>query len=367
MRRLFIPVFAFLCAVVFVASPLLPSARAQQPADADAAAARDRQLLGLALSGESGRAALTEYLAGSGEPEAIARRASALLEILRVARPDLPARDVLRAVDFVSNLAVRAISSTPIIQLAIDSGFRPRNALMALDFGPPDGDVMEGFQRVLPGDSRLQGAKTGGLRRPADNPLFSDGITGLRKIRLELPDGRYRLVLLTQDLGDPKFATLPFGREIRVNSVPILVEGNRPALWAREAYLAGETGLARRSDRLNRDGAYLAGELGTEITAAAARQRAGAVIVEGAARSGVLELELRGFATMDSYLTGMLVEPADSLSDVVLSGPVRRRLVSDVKRFDLEKEILSVAARAAEGLVPAEEPEFDRREKATDN
>jgi len=156
-RRLFISVFAFLCAVVFVASAPLPSARAQQPADADAPAARDRQLLGLALSGESGRAALTEYLAGSGEPEAIARRASALLEILR------------------------------------------------------------------------------------------------------------------------------------------------------------------------------------------------------------------GFATMDSYLTGMLVEPADSLSDVVLSGPVRRRLVSDVKRFDLEKEILSVAARAAEGLVPAEEPEFDRREKATDN
>jgi len=112
-------------------------------------------------------------------------------------------------------------------------------------------------------------------------------------------------------------------------------------------------------------GLALSGESGR---AALTEYLAGSGEPEAIARraSALLEI-LRGFATMDSYLTGMLVEPADSLSDVVLSGPVRRRLVSDVKRFDLEKEILSVAARAAEGLVPAEEPEFDRREKATDN
>jgi len=194
-----------------------------------------------AVSATQLNAAIPRYLSvGNPKPSDIAKRAVSLIRALKDQKKVLKPNDLFQVVSRVSTIATRALTKTAIARLAVASDYKPRKALVALDFGPADGKVMNGFTRVVPGDVRISGKKVSGLRRPEDSALLADGLSGVKKISIDVPVGSYRIVLMTQDLGDPRFAA-PLGREVRINKVPFLVTGSKLDQWTRDAMLAGNS------------------------------------------------------------------------------------------------------------------------------
>ena len=198
--------------------------------------------------------------------------------------------------------------------------------MIALDFGSADGKVMEGFTRVVPGDLRVSGKRVSALRRPEDSALLSDGLSSVKTISIDVPGGSYRIILMTQDLGDPRF-NVPLGREIRINNNPFLVSRGGPGQWTRDALLSGNSNSLDRSG-LKFAGGYLSGDLSQALKRQKAQQMGDAIIIEGQSSDGKLVIELKGFKTDTTYLTGLIVEPLKQVSDIILSRLAHRKQIS---------------------------------------
>jgi hypothetical protein len=316
--------------------------------------------------------ALNQYLTGNGaSPQQVTRRATELIQALGRQRGVAKADDLLLAIDRVTALTSRSLAKSEIIQLAVDQDFRPAKGTMALDFGPPDGTVHPGFERVVPGDARITGSKINGLRRPAESGLLSDGVSGIERIKVKVAKGSYRIVLMTQNLGDQRLSGDPFGRQIRINGVPVLIASSQPAKWRAEGMLTNR-GAALVGDAGQRAGGFLSGAMGDVAKQIHARQQGGAIVIEVGADAEEIDLELIGFGEdSNSYVTGMLVEPLDQLSDLVLSPEARQTLMPLEVRLALEAQVVAAAAAVIEqvapdaGLVPSAtdielpEPEFE--------
>lgn len=353
------------CAVAILAASLLSSVAVAQTAgpgtgqpaqnqNSPAAEPIPDDVFVSALAGRQGLNALAAYLGvGTAPPEEVARRASALIRAIGQRRSTLAGDQVLGAVDRVSRVASRSISQASIFGLAIDDNFRPTNATVALGFGPQDGKVMPGFERVVAGDSRISGDGINALRRPEDNDLLADGLAGISKIEVNVPNGRYRIVLMTQNLNDPTLSRYSFGQVVLINGVPMQIGGNDPESWLPEAMLSNPD-IAEVSAGTGNGGSFLTGNSQGRASALFLRQQGGAIILEGVATGGELTIELRGFGGAKSYMTGLIVEPLEQVSSIWLSETARRSVVPTDVRVALESQILEAAASAVEGIVLAE-------------
>ena len=187
-------------------------------------------ILNNAMTGTGGNQAIRDYLGTADQTSGeVTRRASALIAALGGEKGDAAgdsekAQQILAAVSRVATLASRKVSTASVVQFAVEDNYRPQNGGVALDFGPSDGVVLPGFERVTPGDGRISGEGVRGLRCPDDNSLLADGISGVRKIEVNVPNGQYRIVLKTQNLGDSSVGSNPFGREVRINGASLLVQ-----------------------------------------------------------------------------------------------------------------------------------------------
>ncbi len=303
-------------------------------------------LIAGALPGSPGSRALDSYLGAASLPrEEVVRRASALIRAIGQRRATLPPGQVLGAVERVARVAERAISSISVHRLAVDDNYVPRKAAVALDFGPRDGSVMRGFERVVAGDPRLSGDGVNAIRRPDKNALLSDGLSGVRKIELDVPNGRYRVVMMTQNLNDVRLNRLPFGQAVLVNNVPFRITGRGVGSWGRQAILDNS------DSAVDADGFPAAGSDGI-ATALFDRQQGGAIVLEGTSTDGKLRIELRGFGSDRSYITGLVVEP--------LAPGVNPRVA-------FETRILSAAAEAVAGIDPVAGNPLERPESQTSN
>lgn len=306
-----------------------------------------------ALAGKRGMPAIDQYLRGDGAaPGIVVRRATALIRALGRQRGSLRPQDLLAAVDTVTHVAARSLSYATVMHLAVEKDYRPNKAVLAWDFGPHEGIVMPGFERISPDDKRLSGSGIAALRRSDENPLLTDGIAGLRRIDLDLADGKYRVILMTQNFGVPDLVLTPFGREVRVNGIPLIVRRHGPPTWLSYALLA-RSNVRQASGGLNKAGGYLSGDVSAEVADLLPRQQGGAIVVEGETIRGKIAIELTGFDKTQSYLTGLIVEPLDEPSDLVLSNSARNRLIPLELRIALETEILLAAAEIVQGIAPA--------------
>lgn len=195
-------------------------------------------LLAAILADASGRSIIDRFLRGDKPPpEVITRRAAALIRKLGTQRSKLQPEDLLNAVDRIVHVAARSLSYATVMRMAVAKNYRPENGVIAWDFGTPFSRVMPGFERILPNDKRITGADLTAHGVEHDNPLLTDGISGLRKIELDIDDGTYRIILMTQNMGDGTLTKLPFGGEIRIDGVTSIVKGKGPANWQENAFL----------------------------------------------------------------------------------------------------------------------------------
>lgn len=303
-------------------------------------------VIAAALSDDPEAAAtVAAYLRGDGA--GIRRMTDRGVTLIRALRQRAAGRDpivVLDAADRVAALVTARLRGRPVMQLAIDSDFVPTGAGLALDFGPPDGDVRAGFEQVLPGDSRLGGANPRALRRPDDDMLLSDGIAGVERLELPVPDGSYRIILLTEPTAEPGSLGAPFGAEVLVDGVAVEVAEALPDAWVRQALLTRHAADMARAEA--------AGQPAPRLVS-----RGGALMLEGTASGGKLVIEFRQRRSRTTYLTGLILEPVEEESSLWRSPEARDEAPTLDEQLNFEGEILSAVAELFEELAPAAGPE----------
>lgn len=332
--------------------------------EATPAQAVPTELIERALAGDNDAlSALLAYVRGTDtkSPEAITQRTTALIAQIGREKKDASTESLLGVIDRIASNAINLVSGSQIVRLGVDADFVPTRALLAWDFGPADGAIAPGFERILPNDERIGGAEMDGLRRPADSELLNDGIAGVERIEANVPDGEYRIILMTQNLGDNKLMGNPFGSQIVVNGAALSINQPSPEDWVGDAVFSNrglQNTAGQTAQGLGANG-FITGDLGNFDPGLLQRQQGGAIIIQAVARGGKLIIELQGFQNARSYLTGLMVEPVAETSDLILSREAVEALAPPELRLALEENILAAAADVLADIDPAQgDPEL---------
>jgi hypothetical protein len=331
-----------------------PRPTANQPAKDGPATPKD--LLDALLGGAPG--AMTDatkfLISGDRRPEEVARRATALISEIGARRAGVGTDTLLRVIDRIASDAISMVAGSQIVRLAVDKDFVPRNAVVAWDFGSPDAGAARGFEKVRPGDPRIGGAALNALRRPGEDNVLQDGITGVERIEADVPDGDYRIILMTQNLGDSKLMANPFGSELVINGVSVPVAQPNPTNWVPGSVFSnsGAQNVGAQGGPAGLQG-ISSGDI-SRFDQDLSRQQGGAIILNAKARGGKLIIELKGFQNASSYLTGLVVEPANQPSNLILSPQAVQVLTPVEVRLALEENILASAASVLAQVNPDE-------------
>ena len=244
-----------------------------------------------ALSGsEDGLAAMQQYLdSAPGGADAIEARAVALINAIPgegLATDPFQVQDTaIRVVD----AATQSLNSARLVRLPTVTSLELPPDSFAYEFGAADSETLSGFERITPADERVTGENMQALQRPADTSLGAGGISGIRTFQTDLPNGRYRLILITGDSGVQP-GDRPLGDEVIVNGVVRRVARTDPEDWLAYENLVGiAPGDAPR-------GAAVGG---------------GIIVIEVEVTNGIIEVGLLGGNGLGTtFLSGLVAEPA---------------------------------------------------------
>lgn len=282
--------------------------------------------------------ALKQYLAAvSKSSEEVSRRAVDVISQLRSSGLVRDPAVILAAAERVTQAVGETLSATKIVKLKVDRNYQPRAGTIALDFAPADAKARPGFRKVLLGDPMLKGEDMQAIRRPGEeDDVLGDGMVGVESINLDVPDGEYNVTLMTESIGDAQLSLSPFGQQITANGQVVNVGQATPENWLNQAVLSrqGLDGLQNTSSR-----------------------QGGAITLKVRVINGKLQLDFNfGSAanSLKTYLTGMLIEPADEPSDFAAPEEITRLLN---ERPDVGQYETQVASNISTLLEQAVEPE----------
>ena len=251
------------------------------------------ELLAAALAGDpAARSALVALFGDlTGDSEAIAALA---IELIRSLEGDPVA--ITDAAILIADVASDTLNTQPIVRVAIDDDFKLPPGAIGWDLGSPDSPVFPGFNKLTQGSKGIVVGATGGVQRPGGKGLLSDGLIGIRRIVLDVdvPDGAYRLILMTDDQGNQFFVN-PLGQAITVNGVRTIMNSAAPDSWSTNGLLGG-TGDPSES------GGF--GGTGT----------GGATVIYVQVVNGRLVIEFEAAENSEILLTGFILEPAEGPS-----------------------------------------------------
>lgn len=146
----------------------------------------------------------------------------------------------------------------------------------------------------------------------------------------------------------------------------LIVNGDGPASWLDHALL-GQSSVRQASGAFDQTGGFLTGDVDGEAGALYRTQQGGAIVLEGVAQNGKMVIEFSNFGGANSYLTGLIVEPPEKLSDLMLSRAALDSVIPLDARIALETEILLVAAETVQGIAPAAGQAFESDTVVTAN
>jgi hypothetical protein len=252
------------------------------------------QALAAILSGtDKGLQLLQKYFDESGSPKAVVALTQ---ELIAEIRQDPAFKDLakLQAVaDQIAKVAADSINSAHVLKVAVDPAMTLSGNQRGFEFGPPDMKKFANFESVPPKDPRIAGKDVRGLRRPETAPLLGSGISGVQTVQLSLPNGEYRIILVTGNTGIPGLEKAPLGDDVAVNGQSYHVAGGgSPDTWQGLITL-GNSGVNA-----------LGGDTG------------GAIVLTGKVTDGVLQVDLNG-APGSTFLAAMIVEPFGEPSIII--------------------------------------------------
>jgi len=207
-----------------------------------------------------------------------------------------------------------SVSITEVAVQAASPLASPLGPVLALDLGPRGSPVFPGFQPMTTDDPRLHGAAFKEIRRPGADALIGDGLEGVEHLTLAPGPGRWRVVLWTEDTGEWEYVPHALERRIRINGRTVFERRLTPDAWIRDVYLAG------------RDDEWRPGLGPWE---AFGSRRGGRIEAIADAVGGEIRIELAGSDRSTTFLSGVVIAPAD---DATLFGRI-----DDARRLRLEE------------------------------
>mgnify|MGYP003970963905 FL=1 len=183
---------------------------------------------------------LSDYFASNGrDAEGVAKMAADMIRELS-GDPDILAD----AAERIADAATDALNAQYVTRFEEDEDFSLPEGAIGFDFATPDSKQVSGYERVTPSDDRIESeGKLSGLRRPTDKPVVAHGIVGVKKFSTEMPNGVYRVTLVTDDLGDWAKFPRPFGNRVRVNDKTVRVLTKDPSDWILDTGKKGSSPL----------------------------------------------------------------------------------------------------------------------------
>jgi hypothetical protein len=151
-------------------------------------------------------------------------RAINLLQIIGQ-RKGCPATQVS---DFVSLAKVETCVIYPIDSVCLRRFAVPKDA-HAFDLQPAGGQLYPGMRAVVPGDPRVTGGV--GVRYNDALPASGDAISGLTGLRLTVPNGRWRVILVAGKRPLQQATATPFGSLFTANTQKFEVITIGPDRW----------------------------------------------------------------------------------------------------------------------------------------
>ncbi|MDP6819543.1 MAG: FecR domain-containing protein [Alphaproteobacteria bacterium] len=183
---------------------------------------------------------LSDYFASNGrDAEGVARMAADMIRELG-SDPDV----LVDAAERIADAATDALNAQYVTRFEEDEDFSLPESAIGFDFATPDSKQISGYERVTTNDERVESdGEMSGLRRPTDKPVVAHGIVGVKKFTTEIPNGIYRVTLITDDLGDWSKIPRPFGNRVRVNDKTVRVLTKDPSDWILDSGKKGSSPL----------------------------------------------------------------------------------------------------------------------------
>ncbi|MBI3452386.1 MAG: hypothetical protein HY057_06055 [Rhodospirillales bacterium] len=328
-------------------------------------------IIGALAGTPAGMELVTRFInAGGANSQEITRRAVALLQVLRERAGEFNPEAMRNAAGRIYDRAAQSANSVQIARLAVERNYQPPPGSVALDFGPPDSRLAAGFQKVTPGDERVEGAGLRALNRPSDCEVCAAGIVGVERVKVPVTgNGPFRVILMTDNIGERDVALTPFGNEVVINGISHQIAENPPDQWAQQAYLATNNAYSARGGSAP-DGSDTQQPRGLDsylISAPPPRSSlygettAGGVVFEvDRAENGFVTIELRQSVRRDdrrSYLTGLIIEPTETPSSFGVTTDSIRAVAS----LDSALTQTSALALAVANLIEAVATEAGRQ------
>ena len=203
-------------------------------------------------------------------------------------------------------------------KVSIEAGLRLPAGSHAWDLGPDDGPLFPGFEQVGASDGRLEGKFMRPVHRPSGDALLADGIRGLERFQVTLPNGRWRVTLWLEDLGEWEYLPHPLRRTVRANGKVVHHESWTAKDWVQRKYLSGYAPEAvLDGDPWQVFGARRGGRMTFSVDISDER----------------LAVTLSGDGPTSQYLAAMLAEPADSEQALALVTAARALRFRENWRF----------------------------------
>lgn len=324
--------------LIALAAAVTLSVTAAMPSQAalNAVGTRSEALAGAIAGSEDGRKAIERYLDSGGLPADMAGRAATLIRDLQRSEIVVDPGILREAADRISSAASKSFASAQVFKVKMTSGFDLGERRLGFDFGPPDSSVQPGFQKVTARSDWVRGGGMAGLRRPEGAALLRDGLLNVRRIELPIPDGEYRVMILTDDVGVTENNMSPFGKNMKVNGARIRMPEVEPKAWVDQAY------LAEPNDYFGRDGAERADAV-RRRPSAQARSTGGVTLVHAVVENGKLLITFDKNQGFNTYVTGVIVEPVSEESIFTGSPEVRRIVFADKEDVNKAEEVVSKA------------------------
>lgn len=112
----------------------------------------------------------------------------------------------------------------------------------AFDFQPAGGRLYPGFRAIVPGDPRIIGGV--GVAYNDAFPASGDGIQGVEGFRVQIPNGLWRVVMISTKRPEGQSLAGAFGEHLFANGRRIEIVQQGPDRWLPRAALSNYPGVA---------------------------------------------------------------------------------------------------------------------------
>jgi hypothetical protein len=307
-------------------------------------------LQGLLSGTPEGSERVRSYLVGKKlEARLVSDRSVAIIGALRKLPAGQDSQQFLALSSRVSEIAKAIFQTSSITKVTIDKTYRPGPGDRAWKFGPPDAEAPPGFEKVTPTDPRLKGVNMRGIHRPGSDPLTTSGIMGVRNFASELRNGPWRVIMITDDLGESKTALSPFGQAVKVNATEVSLLQEDPSQWLEHAVLSNKEIKAPSGPKAPELGlgvkdtvvAHQSDSGGGGDQSGAGSTTAGALMLQTQVnenRLGINWVPPSNRGDQDTYVVAIIAEPADK-------PPALQRQINSL---DIESKIFTQALNLTE-------------------